>query len=453
MPEAADLLERIDWAGLYAEATSHLKALIRIDTQNPPGNETEAARYLAGVLEAEGLSPQIVEPKPGRGSVVCRIRGLGRGGLLLASHTDVAPADPRGWKHPPFAAEVADGCIWGRGAIDMKAMTVQMLAAVLLLRRLGVVPKHDLAFAAVADEERGGGLGMAWLARERPDLLEAAFALCEVGGFAFPVGNRWIYPVQVAEKGYAWVKVKARGEAGHGSLPRDENPVWTLADVVSRVAAHPLAHRTTHASRAFIEALSESQGLGRRLALEGLLHPATCPLALRTVPDEEVRRWLYAMLHDVATPTVISAGSPENPSVIPPEAYAILDCRYVPGATQDDLLAALKDRVGSHASLEVMASGEPLEFPTDTPLYEAIERTVLRCDPHGRASPYLMIGMTDAKHLAHLGIITYGFFPMKIPADLRVSSMVHGTDERIPIAGFQDGLRMFVELVLDFCLP
>src|SRR5574337_716820 len=237
------MMPDLNWPSLTDETVRHLQALLRLDTTNPPGNELLAAEYLAGVLTAEGIEPLVLASAPGRGNVVARLKGTGeKPPLLLYSHTDVVPAEPAHWSHPPFAGEIADGYVWGRGAVDMKGTVAQQLLVLLLLKRQKVPLQRDVIFAATADEEIGGvdGFGVSWLVRHHPDLLRAGFGLTEVGGYNREVYGRQVYMIQVAEKGTCWLKVRAKGRPGHASLPSHDNAVAHLARAVDRLAMRGL---------------------------------------------------------------------------------------------------------------------------------------------------------------------------------------------------------------------
>ena len=239
-------MEPIDWPAAAAETIRHLQALLRLDTTNPPGRELIAAEYLAAVLQGEGIEPRVFESTPGRASVIARLRGSGEAPpLLLYSHTDVVPAEPAYWTHPPFAGEIADGYVWGRGAVDMKNTVAQQLMVLLTLKRQGAPLRRDVIFAATADEEVGGrnGFGMSWLVLHHPDLLRAEFALSEVGGYNIEFAGRRVYLIQVAEKGVCWVKVRAHGRPGHAAQPHGDNAVLHLARGLTQLAADGLPYR------------------------------------------------------------------------------------------------------------------------------------------------------------------------------------------------------------------
>ncbi|MEP7356573.1 MAG: M20/M25/M40 family metallo-hydrolase, partial [Anaerolineales bacterium] len=297
-----------NWPEVTAETIRHLQTLLRMDTTNPPGNESVAAEYLAAILQAEGIEPLLLESTPGRGNVIARLKGTGEAPpLLLYSHTDVVPAEPSYWTHPPFGGEIADGMVWGRGALDMKDDVAEQLMVMLTLKRQGVALKRDVIYAATADEEIGGldGFGVSWLVRHHPDLLRAEFGLSEVGGHNTLFAEKRVYLIQVAEKGTCWLKVRAHGRPGHGSLPHNDNAVLHLTRALNQLAANGLPYHLTGAASAFLDAASRAAGSGSPLAqlLHGLKQPVEAERTFQLeLQGHELYSALYAMLHNTATP-------------------------------------------------------------------------------------------------------------------------------------------------------
>ncbi|NMB76595.1 MAG: M20/M25/M40 family metallo-hydrolase [Myxococcales bacterium] len=434
---------------LPAEALQHLKALLAIDTSNPPGNELAAARYLDGVLRAEGFTPALVETAPGRGNIVARLSGDGsERPLLLLSHLDVVPADPARWELPPFGAQEKDGYLYGRGAVDMKHMTAMSLAVLIDLRRRGVRLKRDVIFAAVADEEAGGALGAAYLVEKHPELLRAEFALGEVGGFFARIGRHLVCLVQTGEKGCAWCRLRCRGAPGHGSIPDPDSAVHRLARALVRLRRRGLGAHPTALLRRFVELAAQDQPLATRLVLRGLLRRGLRSASLRLIPPAQ-RRVFYAQLHNTASPTVLRAGDKEN--VHPATAEAVLDGRVVPGQSFEDFERELRAVAGRDVEIERLQWLPPLEYSCDTPLFYAIESAVLRRVPECRVIPYLTTGYTDAKHLDRLGVVTYGFAPMLNDPGENMARLTHGDNERIGLSAFAWGVDVLREVVESFC--
>jgi acetylornithine deacetylase/succinyl-diaminopimelate desuccinylase-like protein len=435
----------LDEAELGDDSVRLCQALIRLDTTNPPGRERAAADLCAAELAGAGLEPRVLESAPGRGNVVARVPGTGaKPPLLLSAHLDVVEADAAAWTRPPFAGEIVDGYLWGRGAVDMKHMAAM---AVALLKRLprGTLAR-DVIFAGVADEEAGSDLGAAWLVANHPDLVRAEYGLGEVGGFTMYLGRATLYPVQVAEKGVAWLRARVRGTPGHGSMPRPDSAVVRLAAAVARLGQTPLPAHPTRALEAFVA------GAGGRAGplLRRLLSPRLAPLVLRLLPDPSIARALGAMLANTAAPTVLRAGAKTN--VIPGVAECEIDGRTLPGQTTADLVRELGAVLGPDVELELMREAPPLVTePMRSPLFDTIAQVVAARDPGATCVPYLTPGFTDGKCFARLGTKWLGFAPVRLPRGLRFADLYHGNDERIPVEGLRWGAAALAEVVTRWC--
>jgi acetylornithine deacetylase/succinyl-diaminopimelate desuccinylase-like protein len=436
----------------YAEqAVLHLKSLIRIDTGNPPGNETKAAQYCADTLAQAGLDPVMLECVPGRGNTVCRLRGDGSASpLLLHAHLDTVRANPDGWTHPPFAAEEADGFIWGRGAVDMKHMVAMILAVMTQLKSAGFAGRRDIIACLTANEEEDGVNGAGWLVDNHADLIRTDFGLGEVGGMSVTVGGHRIYPVMTAEKGRMHFTASAKGEGGHGSMPVGDNAISKVGLAAYRLKNVRGTPHITRAARAMIKTAGRARG-GLRGAFIDLLFmpPLTGFIIDRFTESEETARQLISMLYNTVTPTIWNAGGKFN--VIPTGASMVLDGRMIPGVTVEEFTAEVRRLLGPTVEVEAGTASPALEAPLDTPLYRAIEQTVQKHDPGAVVSPYLMAGCTDWKAFSRLGMNMYGFTPVKFPADLEFSTLFHNVDERIPAQGFIDGVEMLKDLVTLYC--
>jgi acetylornithine deacetylase/succinyl-diaminopimelate desuccinylase-like protein len=435
-------------AGPRAEVVELCRDLIRIDTSNygdgtGPG-EAEAADYVVARLREVGLEPQTFESDPGRVSVVVRIPGAdpARGALCLHGHLDVVPARAADWEVDPFSAEVRDGCVWGRGAVDMKGMDAMILAVVRHLARTGEVPPRDLVAVFFADEEAGGVKGSHFMVANHPEVFDGVTeAVSEVGGYSVTVPGATgdpmrAYLVQTAEKGIAWLRLKASGRAGHGSVPNPDNAIANLAAALDRIARHEWPREFIASTRTLLDGLSD--------------------LTATPYTDDDLdellghiggaEAFVRATLQDTANPTMLEAGYKHN--VIPQEASAALDCRFLPGH-EDDLLATLKDLVGGGVDIEVVHRDIALDAPFETPLVEAMKEAILEEDPEAVVLPYCLSGGTDNKALSLLGITGYGFAPLRLPADLDFAPMFHGINERVPTASLEFGatvLHRFVSL-------
>ena len=400
----------------------NLRALIRFDTVNPPGNERIITDFLAAALGAEGIGAVVLEKEPARANLVARLRGGGEAPLMLSSHTDVVGVEPHHWSRAPFGAEMAEGCVWGRGAIDMKAKCAMDLSLVLALQRAGAVLNRDLMFVAVADEEAGSELGAKFLVERHPELVRAAWVLNEAGGFTLHLNGRRFYPIQVAEKGYVTVRLSVSGAPGHGSIPRADTAIAWLADLIVRIQRTPMRQVLTPLMR-------------RALADLGI-DPQSAPPLFR------------AMMANTVTPTIVRAGYKDN--VIPGEASVVLDGRTLPGETPEVFISELREIVGPEPTLEIIKSAPPAEGSADTPLFRLIAHLTEAADPGARAVAWMLPGATDSKFYAQLGATCYGFAPVKIGPRMPFGSLYHSNDERIPIDGFFWGLRLYAEVVLKF---
>jgi acetylornithine deacetylase/succinyl-diaminopimelate desuccinylase-like protein len=391
-PPAGDL----DWTAAGAEALALFQTLLRVDTTNPPGAERAAADVLAERLRAEGLEPVVVEPAPGRANLIARLKGDGsKAPLMIGGHLDVVPAQAEHWTHPPFAAEIHDGMVWGRGTVDMKNMVAMSAMVALLLRRTGAPLKRDVIFCAVADEECGCRYGSTYLVEHHPELVRAEYALGEAGGFSLHFGGVEYFPIQIAQKGLVWGRLRATGAPGHGSMPREDNAVVRLSEAVARLGRARLPQHVTEPVSQMIEGLAASQKLPLALALRALLDPRLAPMLLKVFPNKAVARAFAALLSNTASPTVLRAGASTN--VIPGEATCEFDGRTLPGQTEADFLRELRAAVGDDVEIEVFDRGEPVSAPADSELYRCLADAIRRGAPDGRPVPYAVPGYTDAR--------------------------------------------------------
>jgi acetylornithine deacetylase/succinyl-diaminopimelate desuccinylase-like protein len=417
--------------------------LIRFDTTNRGGgaaNERPAAEYVAERLADAGLDPVLLESAPGRANVVARISGTkpSAPALLLHGHLDVVPADPAAWSVHPFGGEVRDGVLWGRGAVDMKNALAVMIALVRDWARSGRRPERDIVLAFTADEEDTAAYGARWLVEQHPQLFEGCTeAIGESGGFTFYAAPELrLYPVASAERGTAWLKLTARGTAGHGSKPNADNAVIRLAEAVTRIGAYQWPIRVIPTVRAAIDAIAkavapaggiEQDALPERLSLLG---PAAALVA--------------ATLRNSANPTMLRAGVKVN--VIPGEAVAYVDGRVLPGY-EAEFAAVLDELTGPWVSWEYVHKEPPVEAPLGSPLVTAMTDALLAEDPGSTVVPYCMSGGTDSKQFSRLGMACYGFTPLVLPPGYDYYAMFHGVDERIPVTALHSSLRIMDRLL------
>jgi acetylornithine deacetylase/succinyl-diaminopimelate desuccinylase-like protein len=426
------------------EVADLCRDLLRIDTSNygdgsGPG-ERAAAEHVMGLLHEVGLDPELVESEPGRSTVVVRVEGdpagtADRGALMVHGHLDVVPADAADWQVDPFSGEERDGCLWGRGAVDMKNMDAMMLAVLRDLARSGRRPPRDLVFAFFADEEAGGVLGSHWLVDHRPDLIDGVTeAVSEVGGYSVTVDDRHgdpvrLYLLQTAEKGIAWLRLVAHGRAGHGSQINTDNAITRLASAVSRIGAHRWPIELTPTVRQFLEGVADLTGVE--------LDPARPDDVLDRLGS--IARFVGATVQDTANPTLLRSGYKHN--VIPQTAEAFLDCRYLPGH-EDELLRTVRELAGDGVDVEVHHRDISLETTFDGTLVDAMVAALQSEDDGARVLPYCLSGGTDNKALSRAGIRGFGFAPLRLPAELDFAAMFHGVDERVPLDALRFGTRV-----------
>ena len=421
------------------EAVTFTSELIRIDTSNTGQLDTTvgekaAAEYVAAKLAEVGYETTYVESgAPGRGNVFARLAGADpdRGALLIHGHLDVVPADPSEWSVHPFSGAVQDGFVWGRGAVDMKDMVAMTLATARRFRRDGVVPPRDLVFAFFADEEAGGHYGSQWLVDNRPELFEGVTeAIGEVGGFSVTLGEDLrAYTIETAEKGIAWMRLRVRGRAGHGSMIHEDNAVTKLAEVVARLGNHRFPTVMTDTVRASLARITELTGLPFP---EDDLDGAVAKLG-------PIARVVGATLRDTANPTMLDAGYKAN--VIPSVAEAVVDCRVLPGR-YEAFMAEIDELIGPDVEREWITNTPGMETTFDGPLVEAMTAAITSEDPNSTTIPYMLSGGTDAKALDHLGIRCFGFSPLRLPADFDFTALFHGVDERVPVDALRFGTRV-----------
>jgi acetylornithine deacetylase/succinyl-diaminopimelate desuccinylase-like protein len=418
-----------------AEVVDLCRDLIRIDSSNygddsGPG-ERKTAEHVATLLDEVGIECEVIEGHTGRTNLVARWGGSSGDALLLHGHLDVVPAEPADWTYDPFAGEIADGYLWGRGAVDMKDFDAMLLSVVRARVRSGRIPERPIVLCFTADEEAGGHKGAEVLVRDHPDLLaDCTEAVGEVGGFTTTVRGQRIYLIEAAEKGMAWMRLKARGTAGHGSMVSHHNAVTELAGAVARIGAHEWPVRLTPAMEVLLGSVASIAGI-----------EATPENAEALVGEfESSARMLGAVIRNTVNPTMLEAGYKVN--VIPSEATAYLDGRFLPGY-EDEFFATLDELCGPNVTREFVSHQQPWESPTNGSLMDAMTRSILAEDPVGIVAPYLMSAGTDAKHFRKLGMTSYGFAPLRLPAELDFGSLFHGVDERVPIDALEFGARVF----------
>ena len=418
-----------------AEVVDICRDLIRIDTTNfgdgsGPG-ERKAAEHVATLLAEVGIEPEIHESEPGRASVIARWGGTAGDPLLLHGHLDVVPADADDWQVHPFSGEIQDGYVWGRGAVDMKDFDAMLLSVVRARQRAGAVPERPMVLCFTADEEAGGHKGAEYLVNKHSDLLaDCTEAIGEVGGWSATVRGQRVYLIEAAEKGMAWMRLTAKGNAGHGSMRHPDNAVTELAAAVARIGRHEWPVRLTPSMQVLLSAIGEIAGV------------EATPENAEALVEEfgSAARMLGAVIRHSTNPTMLSAGYKVN--VVPGEATAHVDGRFLPGF-EDEFFDTLSELVGENISIDWVSKQAALETTFDGDLVDAITASILDEDPGARVAPYLMSGGTDAKHWRKLGIRSFGFAPLRLPAELDFTALFHGVDERVPVDALEFGARVF----------
>ena len=400
-----------------SKANELLQSLIRIDTSNPPGdNAEEAFDLVQWTLQSDGITPEIVGSAKHPNLVACleaSSENRTAPPLVLSCHLDVVPApNPDSWTHPPFSGAEAEGCIWGRGAIDMKGFAVMAITALKALKASKLPLNRDVILAAVCDEEAGTEHGSKWLVENRPDLLRLPeYVLNEVGGFTVHRKGRRFYPVQVAEKGVAWLRLTARGEPGHSSMPTRDNCLVRLSEAVTRINRATLPWHVTPAAKEFLQGFSQYEPAPARAISNLMFNPITGKHIMKLIPNKRQRASVEAILRNTVAPTRIKAS--ESINSLPSEASVDLDGRLVPGQTADDLIKEVRkiigDPKGKHFEIEVLRESEGVVFPTDTELFESILATMGEMDSEGVVTPSMIPGFTDSQNYAKLGATCYGF--------------------------------------------
>jgi len=430
-------------------AVYHLQQLIRLDTTNPPGNEVQAAEYLAEVLAAAGYEPQVLISAPGRGNVIARYRGDGsRRPLLLYNHLDVVPVEAAAWTHAPFGGELDGGYVWGRGALDMKNVVTQQLMVMLRLAAERPALSRDVIFAGCADEEAGGRYGLQWLVTHHRELVDAELGLSESGGMPVYLNGQPVFFIQVGEKGNCRLVLRATGAPGHGASPNYRDyAVRHLAIALERLTRRPLPTHLTPTLRTALTTLAPWLGLSAPQT------EADVEALLERLPSLTLQNILTHTTRNSAAPTLLRAGTKIN--VVPGVAEAELDGRILPGQTCADLMAEVRAAIGDDLPVEIIHrpehNSEPLEAPSQGPLWETLVHMLQKHAPGAVVVPILLAGGTDAKHLQPLRTQTYGFSPMLFPPDFDWRSLVHGHDERIPVSALEWGIEVLYDTVLALC--
>ena len=417
------------------EALDWLQAFIRIDTVNPPGNETRAVEFIAGILEAEGIPYETAESAPGRGNLWARLEGGEEPALIMLQHTDVVPADERYWTTDPLSGEIRDGYLWGRGTLDMKGTGMSQLATFISLHRAGVPLNRDVVLVATADEEAGGYFGAGWLLENRPEIFEGAGLLINEGGSGEQREKELLFQVEVTQKVPVWLRLTAVDTPGHGSMPNPTSSVTRIVDALHTLRQNPFPPRMVPAIDAMFQSLSLSASTDWEEPFSNMSQAIRDPEFLSRL--QAYSPYLHALTRDTCSMTRFEGSNKIN--VVPPEAWAELDCRILPDRPSEVFVDELRELIrDTDVEVEVLMAFTAAISPTDTVLYDAIEEVTSERHPGSRVTPYVSTGFTDSHFFRDLGIPSYGFDPIVVPE--AEFSRIHGNDERINVDAFKRGV-------------
>jgi acetylornithine deacetylase/succinyl-diaminopimelate desuccinylase-like protein len=426
--------------------TELLQELIRFDTTNPPGNEAECIAFVQQQLEDAGCETQIYAQDPARPNLVSRIAGGDAPPLLLYGHVDVVTTGGQRWTHPPFEGRLEDGYVWGRGALDMKGGVAMLVQAFLRAKRENVALPGDLVLVVLSDEENGGDLGARFLAEQHPALFAGMrYALGEFGGFSLSIAGKRFYPIQVAEKQICWLKATVRGPGGHGALVHRGGTVARLGKLLRDLDRKSLPVHVTPVVREFVERVAAEVPRKEATVLRSLLKPRLTAGALRLLGERAAT--IEPMLRNTVNATIIHGGSKIN--VVPSEIELELDGRALPGFTPDEVIAELRAVVGDDVELELVRH-DPGPAAPDLGLFDTLAGVIRELDPEGIPVPLLQVGVTDGRFLSRVGVQTYGFLPMRLPADFAFTKLIHAADERIPVDALEFGAEAVWRAVQRF---
>lgn len=432
---------------IYERPAELLQNLIRFNTTNPPGNEVECISYINSLLKDAGCETKLFARDPKRPNLIARLPGRGNAPpLLMHGHVDVVTTENQNWRHPPFEGKLIDGWIWGRGALDMKSCVTMMLAAFLRIKAEDFAPPGDVVLAVMSDEEAGSDYGAKYLVENHAELFkDIRYAIGEFGGFTFHSRQKRFFPIMVAEKQMCWMKATIRGPGGHGSQPIRGGAMAKLGDVLRKLERSHLPPHITTATRLMIEKMAASQPLPSRLILRQLLNPKLTDAMLKFLGNKG--KALAHLLHNTVNATVIHGG--EKINVIPSEIVLHLDGRILPGYEPEDMLTELRRLIGPDVELEVMRH-DPVPKEPDMGLFDTLADILREADPVGVPIPLLLSASTDARFFAQLGIQTYGFTPMKLPAGFDFWKYIHAANERIPVEALAFGTEAIYKLFQRF---
>jgi acetylornithine deacetylase/succinyl-diaminopimelate desuccinylase-like protein len=429
---------------IFERPVELLQNLIRMDTTNPPGNEAACVNYINELLKQAGFDTAFFAQEENRPNLIARLKGQGNAApFMLYGHVDVVSTAKQAWTCPPFAANIADDFVWGRGALDMKGGIAMMLAAVLRAKAAGFVPAGDVILVILCDEEAGGEYGARYLVENHPEQFAGIrYAIGEFGGYTAHIGTKKFYPIQIAEKQVCWIKATIRGPGGHGARPMRGGAMAKLSDFLHRLDKNRLPVHITAVARRMVETIAANLPFPKSLIFRQLLNPLFTNSILSLLGD--ISQYVDPLLHNTINATIVRGG--EKINVIPSEITVELDGRLLPGFSSDDMLAELRQVIGEEVELELLKH-DPNPAEPDMGLFNTLAGILQKADPDGIPMPMLLPAITDARFFSRLGIQTYGFTPMKLPAGFKFYETIHAADERIPIEAVDFGADAIYELL------
>jgi len=433
-----------DDLAIYKHPAELLQNLIRFDTTNPPGNEAECVNYINGLLKRAGFETYILAKDPNRPNLITRLKGHGTAPpLLFYGHVDVVTTASQDWTYPPFEAKEIDGFIWGRGALDMKCGIAMMVAAFIRAKAETLSPCGDMLLAILSDEEAGGDFGARYLVDNHPEQFEGIrYAIGEFGGYSMYIGGKKFYPIQIAEKTACWIKATVRGPGGHGAKPMRGGSMAKLGRFLSQLDKNRLPVHITPVTRRMIEAISSNLSFPKSMILRKLLVPALTGIVLKMLGENA--QYFEPLLHNTVNATIVRGGNKVN--VIPGEITVELDGRLLPGFGPEVLITEMRQIIGNEVEFKILRH-DPYSSESDMGLFETLSGILHDADSEGISVPLILPGVTDARFFSRLGIQTYGFMPMLLPAGFNFFQTIHAANERIPVEAVAFGANAVFELL------
>jgi len=421
---------------IYENPVEILQNLIRFNTTNPPGHEAACINYVRGLLDDAGIESSLLAIDPERPNLIARLPGEGKAPpLLLYGHVDVVTTENQPWQQPPFEGKLVDGYVWGRGALDMKGGVAMMVAAFLRANAEGLRPPGDIVLAIVSDEEAGGDYGAKFLVEQHPEIFkDIKHAIGEFGGFTLTIGGKRFYPIMISEKQVCWMKATVRGEGGHGSMPVKGGVMAKLSRLLKALDENDLPVHVTPPAKMMVDAMASALGGFQGFILGQLTNPAMTNFVLKLLGSRA--RTFYPLFRNTVSPTILHGSTKIN--VIPTEASVELDGRLLPGQTPEDMLRELRAIVDDDVQLDVVQF-DPGPAEPDMSLFNKLADILKEADPEGIPVPLLLSGVTDGRFFSQIGIQTYGYLPMTLPADFNFANVIHSADERVPAAAIEFG--------------